>query len=279
MKNNQTVIPVDGSNKKTKRKPFKLSRKVFSYPYILFMLIFVVLPLIMILLNAFLVNGEFSLQNFEDFFTESSSMEILTNSLLVGFATTLLCLLIGYPVAYILSKMDSGKVLVMLFVLPMWVNFLIRTLATKTIFESIGVSMGMGTVIFGMVYNYLPFMILPLHTTLSNIDKSYAEAAKDLGADEITCFLKTTLPLSLPGIISGITMVFIPTISTFAISELLSERTIKLFGDSIFLKFNNDGTWGIGSVMSLVMIILVLLSNFLINKFNGEQSNKGRTLW
>ena len=167
----------------------------------------------------------------------------------------------------------------MLFVLPMWVNFLIRTLATKTIFESIGVSMGMGTVIFGMVYNYLPFMILPLHTTLSNIDKSYAEAAKDLGADEITCFLKTTLPLSLPGIISGITMVFIPTISTFAISELLSERTIKLFGDSIFLKFNNDGTWGIGSVMSLVMIILVLLSNFLINKFNGEQSNKGRTLW
>lgn len=279
MKNKQTVIPVDGSNKKTKHKPFKLSRKVFSYPYILFMLIFVVLPLIMILLNAFLVNGEFSLQNFEDFFTESSSMEILTNSLLVGFATTLLCLLIGYPVAYILSKMDSGKVLVMLFVLPMWVNFLIRTLATKTIFESIGVSMGMGTVIFGMVYNYLPFMILPLHTTLSNIDKSYAEAAKDLGADEITCFLKTTLPLSLPGIISGITMVFIPTISTFAISELLSERTIKLFGDSIFLKFNNDGTWGIGSVMSLVMIILVLLSNFLINKFNGEQSNKGRTLW
>lgn len=278
MKNKQFTT-IDGGNKKTKRKPFKLSRKVFSYPYILFMLVFVVLPLIMILLNAFLVNGEFSFQNFEDFFTESSSMEILTNSLLVGFATTLLCLLIGYPVAYILSKMDSGKVLVMLFVLPMWVNFLIRTLATKTIFESLGVSMGMGTVIFGMVYNYLPFMILPLHTTLSNIDKSYAEAAKDLGADEITCFLKTTLPLSLPGIISGITMVFIPTISTFAISELLSERTIKLFGDSIFLKFNNDGTWGIGSVMSLVMIILVLLSNFLINKFSGEQSNKGRTLW
>lgn len=279
MKNKQIVMPVDGGSKKAKRKTFKLSRKVFSYPYILFMLVFVVLPLIMILLNAFLVNGEFSLQNFEDFFTESSSMEILTNSLLVGFATTLLCLLIGYPVAYILSKMDSGKVLVMLFVLPMWVNFLIRTLATKTIFESLGISMGMGTVIFGMVYNYLPFMILPLHTTLSNIDKSYAEAAKDLGADEMTCFLKTTLPLSLPGIISGITMVFIPTISTFAISELLSERTIKLFGDSIFLKFNNDGTWGIGSVMSLVMIILVLLSNFLINKFSGEQSNKGRTLW
>lgn len=162
----------------------------------------------------------------------------------------------------------------------MWVNFLIRTLATKTIFESLGVSMGMGTVVFGMVYNYLPFMILPLHTTLSNIDKSYAEAAKDLGADEVNCFLKTTLPLSVPGIISGITMVFIPTISTYAISELLSERTIKLFGDSISLKFNNDGAWGVGSVMSIIMLILVIVSNVLINKFSdGSTSNKGRNIW
>lgn len=282
MKNKKVVVNNNqkATNKNFKgNKVFKLSRKVFSYPYILFMMVFVVLPLIMILINAFLVNGEFSLLNFETFFTESASMEILGNSLLVGCVTTLLCLAIGYPVAFILSKMSSGKVLVLLFVLPMWVNFLIRTLATKTIFESLGISMGMGTVIFGMVYNYLPFMILPLHTTLSGIDKSYAEAAKDLGADNVTCFLKTILPLSLPGIVSGITMVFIPTISTFAISELLSERTIKLFGDSIFLKFNNDGTWGVGSVMSLVMLILVILSNVLINKFSGEENNKGRSLW
>ena len=278
MKNKKAGV---GNGAKTKTfKPFTLNRKVFAYPYMLFMLIFVVLPVVMILINAFLVDGQLSLKNFETFFTESASMEILANSLLVGLITTLLCLAIGYPVAFILSKMNSGKVLVMLFVLPMWVNFLIRTLATKTILESIGVSMGMGTVIFGMVYNYLPFMILPLHTTISGIDKSYAEAAKDLGADEVTCFLKTTLPMSLPGIISGITMVFIPTISTFAISELLSERTIKLFGDSIFLKFNNDGTWGVGSVMSLVMLLLVIISNILINKFSGDQTtNKGRNLW
>ena len=278
--NNKKVV-FDGESKNfSPKKIFKLNRKVFSYPYVLFMMIFVVLPLIMILINAFLVDGKFSFDNFRIFFTESASMTILGNSLLVGFVTTLLCLLLGYPVAYILSKMDSGKILVLFFVLPMWVNFLIRTLATKTIFDSLNIELGMGTVIFGMVYNYLPFMILPLHTTLSGIDKSYAEAAKDLGANEVTCFMKTTLPLSLPGIISGITMVFIPTISTFAISELLSERTIKLFGDSIFLKFNNDGTWGVGSVMSLVMLLLVILSNLLINKFsNGEENSAGRTLW
>ncbi|MFR7766346.1 MAG: ABC transporter permease [Lachnospiraceae bacterium] len=163
----------------------------------------------------------------------------------------------------------------LLFILPMWVNFLIRTLATKSIFEWMGVKLGIGTVIFGMVYNYLPFMILPLHTTLSNIDKSYAEAAGDLGADPFTVFLKTVLPLSLPGIISGITMVFIPTISTFAISELLSNNTIKLFGDSINLKFNHIETYGVGSVMSLIMLALVLLSNFFMNRFNKDVYNRG----
>jgi len=277
--NNKKVVSSGANKRFSPKKIFKLNRKVFSYPYILFMLLFVVLPLVMILINAFIYEGQFSFNNFKIFFTESASMTIFGNSLLVGFVTTLLCLLLGYPVAYILSKMDSGKILVLFFVLPMWVNFLIRTLATKTIFESLNIELGMGTVIFGMIYNYLPFMILPLHTTISGIDKSYAEAAKDLGANEVTCFLKTTLPLSLPGIISGITMVFIPTISTFAISELLSERTIKLFGDSIFLKFNNDGTWGVGSVMSLVMLLLVILSNFLINKFSGDENSKGRTLW
>ena len=282
MKTNNLIVNDNGVPRelKKRREKFRLNRKVFSYPYMLFLLVFVVLPLVMILVNAFLVDGQLSLGNFVDFFTQKTSLQVLGNSLLVGLVTTLLYLIIGYPVALILSKMDSGKILVLFFVLPMWVNFLIRTLATKTIFESLGVSMGMGTVVFGMVYNYLPFMILPLHTTLSNIDKSYAEAAKDLGADEVNCFLKTTLPLSVPGIISGITMVFIPTISTYAISELLSERTIKLFGDSISLKFNNDGAWGVGSVMSIIMLILVIVSNVLINKFSdGSTSNKGRNIW
>lgn len=252
-----------------------MRREVFAFPYVLFMLLFIVTPLVMVLVNAFLDDGKLTFNNFISFFADSNSLNVLAISLIVGLVTTLLCLLLGYPIAYILSKSNSGKILVLLFILPMWVNFLIRTLATKSIFDWLGIKLGIGTVIFGMVYNYLPFMILPLHTTLSNIDKSYAEAASDLGATPMTVFLKTVLPLSLPGIISGITMVFIPTISTFAISELLSDRTIKLFGDSINLKFSHVETYGVGSVMSLIMLALVLLSNFFMNKFNKDVYNRG----
>ena len=136
-----------------------------------------------------------------------------------------------------------------------------------------GIELGMGTVIFGMVYNYLPFMILPLHTTISSIDKSYIEAAQDLGADKATVLLKTILPLSVSGIISGITMVFIPTISTYAISQLLSNGTIFLFGDSIQMKFE-QGLYGVGSIMSIVMLIFVLISNFLMNKFSNNTTRR-----
>lgn len=265
--------------KKIVHKKLRLTKKVFSIPYILFLLLFVVVPLVLILVNAFLDNGNnLTLENFKIFFTSKSSLIVLGNSLLVGVITTVLCLLIGYPVAYFLSKMSSGKILVLLYIIPMGVNFLIRTLATKAIFIALGVELGMGTVLFGMVYNYLPFMILPLHTTLSGIDKSYTEAAQDLGADKATVFLKTTLPLSLSGIFSGITMVFIPTISTYAISQLLSNGKIFLFGDSIQLSFE-QGMYGVGSIMSLVMLVFVLLSNFVMNKFNRNGNAVRRSLW
>lgn len=265
--------------RKIVHKKLRLTKKVFSIPYILFLLLFVVVPLVLILVNAFLDNGNnLTLENFKIFFTSKSSLIVLGNSLLVGVITTALCLLIGYPVAYFLSKMSSGKILVLLYIIPMGVNFLIRTLATKAIFIALGVELGMGTVLFGMVYNYLPFMILPLHTTLSGIDKSYTEAAQDLGADKATVFLKTTLPLSLSGIFSGITMVFIPTISTYAISQLLSNGKIFLFGDSIQLSFE-QGMYGVGSIMSLVMLVFVLLSNFVMNKFNRNGNAVRRSLW
>ena len=259
-------------------KSFRLTRKAFSYPYILFLLLFVVIPLVLVLVYAFLdANEDLTFRNFVSLFTDGASLKVLLTSILVGIITTALCLILGYPVAYILSKYRAGKILVLLFVLPMWVNFLIRTLATKAIFVALDVRLGMGTVLFGMVYNYLPFMILPLYTTLSNLDRSYEEASMDLGADKLTTFVKTVLPLSVPGIISGMTMVFIPTISTFAISQLLSDYTIFLFGDSIQTKFSNN-MYGVGSVMSLIMIVLVLLSNFLLNKFNKGES-AGRNLW
>lgn len=265
--------------KKIAVKKLRLTKKVFSIPYIIFLLLFVVIPLVLILVNAFLDNGNnLTLDNFKTFFTSKSSLVVLGNSLLVGLITTAFCLLIGYPVAYFLSKMSSGRILVLLYIIPMGVNFLIRTLATKAIFIALGIELGMGTVIFGMVYNYLPFMILPLHTTLSGIDKSYAEAAQDLGADKTTVFLKTTLPLSVSGILSGITMVFIPTISTYAISQLLSNGKIFLFGDSIQLSFE-QGMYGVGSIMSLVMLVFVLLSNFVMNKFNRNNNAVRRSLW
>lgn len=258
-------------------KNFKLTRRAFSYPYMIFLVLFVIVPMALILVYAFLnENNQLTFANFISIATDGASLKVLLTSLLVGIVTTAICLLLGYPVSYILSKYSASKVLVLLFVLPMWVNFLIRTLATKAIFVALDWKLGMGSVIFGMVYNYLPFMILPLHTTLSNIDKSYEEAARDLGADGLTVFVKSTLPLSVPGILSGITMVFIPTISTFAISQLLSDYTIFLFGDSIQTKFTNN-LYGVGSVMSLIMIIFVLLSNFLISKFN-KYDNGGRNL-
>ncbi|MBQ2714033.1 MAG: ABC transporter permease [Clostridia bacterium] len=252
----------------------KLTRRAFSYPYILFMMIFVVLPLVLILVNAFMANGELTFKNFVNFFSDGSSIHTLLISLAVGFITTSICLFLGYPIAYLLTKRKSGRYMVLLFTLPMWVNFLLRTLATKEIFQALNMPLGMATVIIGMVYNYLPFMIMPLYTSLSNIDKSYAEAAQDLGANSLGVFLNTTLPLSVPGIVSGITMVFIPTISTFAISELLSDRMITLFGDSINLKFTQD-MYGVGSVMSLVMIILVILSNVLMSKADKGTKSGG----
>lgn len=260
-------------------KNFRITRSVFSLPYVIFMMLFILAPLVLILVNAFLAEGKVTLDNFVNFFTNRAGLTVLLNSLLVGVITTGLCLLIGYPAAYLLSKQSSGRILVIFFMLPMWVNFLIRTLSTKAIFEAIGVELGWFTVIFGMVYNYLPFMILPLHTALAGIDKSYAEAAADLGANPVAVFVKTTLPMSVSGIISGITMVFVPTISTFAITEILSNRNIYLFGDSIQMKFLVSGDVGIGSVMSLIMLLFVLISNFILNRFHKKSETKGKNVW
>jgi len=217
--------------------------------------------------------------HFVNFFTGPQNLSVLFNSLLIGFVVTLLCLIIGYPVAYFLSKKRSGALLTLLFVLPMWINFLVRTLATKSLLETIGIELGLGTLIIGLVYNFLPFMIMPLSTTLSGIDKSYIEAAQDLGADNFTVFTKTVIPLSLPGVISGVTMVFIPTISTFAISQYLSgSATIVLFGDAIYTYINTVNGYGVASVMSLVMLAFVLISNFFMNKFNATQT-EAKSLW
>ena len=258
-----------------KKFNFRFSRRALAYPYMLFLLLFVVVPLVIILINAFIGDdGGLTLANFAEFFSDAGGgLTVLGNSLIIGAVTTLICLVIGYPCAYLLAKYHaSSKVFVLLFILPMWVNFLIRTLSTKAIFMAIGVKLGMGTVLFGMVYNYLPYMILPLHTTLVSIDHSYIEAAEDLGADKLTVMRKTIIPLSMPGVVSGITMTFIPAISTFAISEILSSSKIFLFGDAINMHFSKTtNSFGVGSVMSLVMLVLVVVANVITSLTSKDE--------
>lgn len=261
-----------------KKTKFRFSRKALAYPYMLFLLLFVVLPLVIVLINAFLdADKQFTFANFAEFFSNNGGgMTVLWNSLLIGIVTTVICLAIGYPVAYFLAKYHAGNgAFVLLFIMPMWINFLIRTLSTKAIFLALNIDLGMGTVLFGMVYNYLPYMILPLHTTLVSIDHSYIEAAEDLGADKLTVLTKTVIPLSVPGIMSGITMTFIPAISTFAISEILSGSKIYLFGDAINMHFSKTiNSFGVGSVMSLVMLVIVIIANVIVNLTNKEEEVK-----
>lgn len=262
--------------KKPRRNPFRLTRKVFSYPYILILLLFVVIPTAMILVNAFIFKGQASMENFVVFFTNGIFLEVLGNSILVGAVSTILCLLIGYPVAYILSKSKHGMLWMMLFVIPMWINFLIKTRALASIFDWLGMRMGSFTVVIGMVYIFLPMMIMPLHTTISNIDKSYIEASRDLGADGFTTFIKVILPLSVPGIISGITMVFIPTISSFAITTYLGGGNVQLFGDIIYNACVYD-MYGVGSVMSIIMLLFVFIASFAVNRY-GDTDKGGALL-
>ena len=270
-----------------------MKNRMAAAPYLVWMVLFIVVPLALVIVFAFTdTSGNFTFDNFSSIVDLG---RIFLRSFWLALLSSVICLLLGYPVAYTLSRMRRRRqgLVLMLLILPMWMNFLLRTYSLILLIDTNGLinqllqSLSLPTikiintqfaVLIGMVYNYLPFMILPLHTVLSSIDKNYIEAAEDLGADKFQVFAKTILPLSVPGILSGITMVFIPTISTFAISQLLSDSTVFLFGDSIQMKFD-QGLYGVGSVMSLVMIILVLVSNFLMNRFSKTSATGGRNLW
>jgi len=252
-------------------------RRNWTIPYILFLALFVLVPLILIIFYAFTNNeGQFSLSNFGKFFKQPEALNTLIYSVIIAFITTLLCLLLGYPVAYILSKMESRKarMLVMLFILPMWINFLIRTLATVALFDFLKLPLGEGALIFGMVYNFLPFMIYPIYNILQKTDKSLIEAAQDLGANPRQVFLKTVLPLSLPGISSGIIMVFMPVISTFAIAELLTINNIKLFGTTLQENIYY-GMWNYGAALSLIMLVFVGITSLLQSNGSAQAAEEG----
>ncbi len=235
------------------------SRQSWALPYAIFAAVFVVLPLLLIVVFAFTDDsGAFSLGNFLKFTDHAEDVNTFVYSIGIAALTTLACILLGYPAAYILSRSKAryANTVVMLFILPMWVNILVRTLATVALFDFADIPLGEGALIFGMVYNFIPFMIYPIYNTLSKMDRSYIEAAQDLGASPLQVFMKTVLPLSMPGVASGILMVFMPTISTFAISELLTLNNIKLFGTTIQENINNS-MWNYGAALSLIMLVLI----------------------
>lgn len=240
-------------------------RSNWAIPYFIFLVLFVALPLLLVAMYAFQDNyGHFTFANISRIFTDTDAMSTFVVSLEVALENTLICLLLGYPAAFILSRKDLNKsaVTVILFILPMWINALMRTLATADLFGVLGFRLGKGTLLFGMVYDYLPFMIYPIYNVLLKMDNSYAEAASDLGATPVQVFTKVTLPLSMPGILSGVMMVFMPTVSTFAISEFLTNNKIKLFG-TIIQENINSSMWNYGAALSFFMLIIIGLTTFL----------------
>ena len=252
-------------------------RRNLALPYAIFLGIMVVVPMLLIIIYAFMdKDGGFSLENFERFINQPEAANTFIYSIGIALITTIICIVLGYPAAYILSRLNASlaKVVVLLFIIPMWVNVLVRTLATVALFDFMSLPLGEGALIFGMVYNFLPFMIYPIYNVLQKMDHSLIEAAEDLGATPRQVFLRVVFPLSTPGIVSGIMMVFMPTISTFAIAELLTMNNIKLFGTTIQENINN-GMWEYGAALSFIMLIIIGITSLFTDSSDENAANEG----
>ena len=255
-------------------------RSISAAPHVFWAILFIVLPLLIVLYYAFTdAEGNFSFSNIS---TLPSYASIFWLSIELAIIATAICLLIGYPLAYIIAKAKpkNQKIFIMLLMLPMWTNLLIRTYSIMAILDNggilntiLGTSMQIigtkGAVIFGMVYDFLPYMVFPIYTCISKIDKNMWEAASDLGCNSVKTLTKVILPLSRSGIISGVTMVLVPSISTFYISQKLGGGTFELIGDTIERQFVT-GALNVGAAISLVMMILILISLTVMNKFGNS---------
>ncbi len=281
-------INLESSNshqeEKKKKWFFHFQRKYLAIPYILFMIFFVVLPILVVFYYAFTNStGHFSFENVSKFFNDQSKVDVLVLSFVYGFANTAICLLIGYPIAYILANKNFNKnsLLVMMFIMPMWINFVIRTWATRDLLSWIGLGGGkypQFATMVGLVSNYLPFVILPLHSTMLKMDRSQIEAAADLGASPVKQFTKVIIPMTMPGIVSAATMVFMPTMSSYVISDILSEGNVILFGKYIDQLFGQSD-WHNGSFLALVMLALIGLSVLITRKFSKGDGEEKSNLW
>ena len=264
-----------------------LIQKAAAAPHIVWSVLFIIAPLIFVLYYAFTdKDGNFTFANFGELL-QASYLEIFMRSVCFAFLATVLCLVIAYPIAYFISraKPKTQKILVMLVMLPMWMNFLIRTYSWMALLEDTGIIntfLGFfgigpihmintaGAVILGMVYNYLPYMIIPIHSVLSKVDNRLLEAASDLGSNPFTVITKVVFPLSVPGIISGITMVFVPSISTFYISQKLGGGNFDLIGDTIERQFQTAYNYNLGASMSFVLMLLIIISMTVLNKYADD---------
>ena len=266
-----------------------MRRRWLAAPFILWSAAFIVIPLLLIFYFGMTdPDGSFTWANLRAM-AEADNLKALGLALLLSVAATLICLLLAYPIALILaqSKTSRGMLIAMLFILPMWMNFLLRSLAWQTLLEKNGVintilrTMHLpaihliytpSAVVLGMVYNFLPFMILPLYTVLAKIDKDVQLAARDLGANSWQTFARITLPLSAPGMISGITMVFVPSLTTFVISDMLGGGKVQLIGNTIEQEFIQGSSWHVGSGLSIILMIFVLISMAFVAKYDPQQS-------
>ena len=270
-----------------------------AYPYVVWSAIFIVIPLLLIVFFSFTskVDGRFvfSFENFQRLF-EPIYFTVFIRSIWLAVLSTVLCLILGYPIAYIISKLPIKRrnMLILLFILPMWMNFLLRTYAWMAILGRDGlintllgyIGIGPikmlytdGAILLGMVYNFLPFMVIPIYTVLIKIDKNLVNAAYDLGSNKAQAFRKVILPLSIPGIISGITMVFMPAVSNFVIPNLLGGGKYMLVGNLIEQQFTTIGNWNFGSALSIFMMILILISMAFMSKYEKNGKEGGKQLW
>ena len=271
--------------------------RIMTYPYLIWMVFMIIIPMLLIILHAYTVPGNdvitfrFSLENFEKFVTDETFLSVLGRSMLVAVITTILCIILGYPVAYIISKLPGRKnvLMILLITFPTWINMLVRTYAWKGMlqtgglfstilslfgFEDVTLLNTHFAVALGMVYNFLPFMILQIHTSLAKMDNSLLEAAADLGANKFQSFWRVTFPLSLPGVVSGITLVFLPAVSAFFIPGLLGGGQYVLIGNLIESQFMEQ-KYHFGSAISMVMAIIIIVSMWLTRKLDKQQKLEG----
>ena len=260
----------------------RFSRKTLGIPYGVFLTLFVVAPLLVLFYYAFTNGqGQFTVKNLTDFFTDPNTMGTLVYSLAIALTTTALCLLIAYPVAYILatSRLKAKSVIIMIFVMPMWINFSLRITALKEILTAIEGNLAYYPFlnsVLGMTYDFLPFMILPIYNTIVKLDGSLNEAARDLGANEKSAFMRVTLPLSLPGIISGVSMVFLPAMTNYVVLDMLYNSTYIM--GSLIGSYFNAYNWHGGSMIALVLLGIICIFTLLTDGKEEEARTGGALL-